>query len=162
MGLRPPNAKEIAKEKGHAMESQSFNEYVQEWYKLKLKIKEERAALKTLTDKEMEMRKHIASAIQNVMGDEWKEGVNKFELPQGVGTVKINNKLTYEIVPDLMAAARESYERQNDRDFAFEALIRPKYELDKTIYNKLTDQAKRSLSAMISIKPSTPEVDLVK
>lgn len=137
----------------------TFEEYVAEWDRLVGEIEKLKKLLKPLTEKEMEMRRAIFSGVQSSMGNNWKEGTNTWKMPDG-RKLKVVNEIKREIEVGEIIAARNNYDRLNDRPVAFDSLLRIKYELAKTEWNKIGEEAKKAVSNMIIAKPGTPVVTL--
>lgn len=138
----------------------TFEEYVNQWDDLVRQIEELKKQLKPLTEAELSMRKAIRDSIKSTMGEDWKEGINKFPLPDG-RTLKINNKLERKIAESELMAAREEYALLNDAPVTFDELLRIKYELELKAFRKLEGQAAKVFSRVVTTKEAAPEVEIV-
>ena len=137
----------------------TFEEYVSQWDDLVGQIAALKKQLKPLTDGEMAMRKAIAKSVMEALGDDWKEGVNTFKLPDG-RVLKIGYKLTREVAAAELPAAREEYALLNDAPVAFDDLLRVKYELELKEFRKLEGQAAKVFSRVVTTKEAAPEVEI--
>lgn len=151
-------------------EQETFEQYVDRWDGLRAKAaalvaqKQELtktidAELKTLAENEMAMRKAIAESVKTALGEKLKEGVNRFPMADG-RKLKFTYNLDRKIDEAQIAVAREEYSKVNDAPVTFDELLRVKYELAKTEWNKLGAGGKAALSAMITTKPSAPTMDI--
>lgn len=138
---------------------ETFEQYVDEWDKLCGQIADIKRQLKPLTDLEMQMRKAIAQRVQEAAGEQWREGVNNFPLPDG-RTLKVTNSIKRAIEEGELAAAAEAYRQLNDVPCEFGELIRIKYEIDKKNWSKLGPQARHAVSRAVVASPQAPEVKL--
>lgn len=137
-----------------------FAGYVLAWHAKAQAVADAKAAMKSLVDEELAMRKALAESVKTALGDKLKEGVNNY--PTTAGTLKLTHKVKREIDEAAVSAAREAYALVNDAPVTFDTLIRVKYELDKRSYDKLAadGQAKRAVDTMVTSKPQTPELVL--
>lgn len=152
------------------MTKDPFTEYVDAWDELvarREKLVKEKAALtasidkalKEITDSEMTMRKSIAQAVKDALGEQAKEGVNRYSLPDG-RRLKLTLKTTREIDQTQITNAREKFSEVNDTSgVTFDELLRIKYELEKREWNKLNEGEKLAVSRMVTTKDAAPVVE---
>lgn len=138
--------------------TQTFEEYVLDWDGLVARIEAAKKDLKVLTDSEMTIRKAIAESVNKAVGG-LKEGVNTIPLGNG-RKLKVTHTVKREIDQTMIPAVRETYNLLNDRPVVFDDLLRLKYELDKKSYDKLSDEALKVVSRMVTAKPVAPVVVL--
>ena len=141
------------------MMTQTFEEYVSEWESLAKTIADNKDDMRAIVSKEMVMRKAIEASVKEAAGSHWREGVNKFPLPDG-RTLKITHKVSRTIDPEQLEVVREQYQQLNDRTVEFDDLYRVKYEINKRELDKLSDNARLVLSRMLTNKPAAPDVDI--
>lgn len=148
--------------KGITMSQQSFGQYVDEWDQLVGRIKDAKRALKVLTDKEMEMRKNIATSVASVMGPDFnQEGTTNYMLPDN-RVLKIVSKVKRTVEPSMLEISRAEFDKANDKPptLTFDDLLRTKYEVNVRPLKTLTGSAKLALSRLITEKPESPTVEL--
>lgn len=141
--------------------SDPFTEYVDQWDSLVADINKAKAALKTLTDQELSMRKALADSVEQALGDKVREGTNYYELPDG-RKLKVLVEYDRKVDAAQVDITRKEYATLNDVVVPFDDLIRVKYELSKTEFVKLApaSQAFKVVSDMITTKRKTPTVTL--
>lgn len=139
--------------------SEDFLTYVNTWDDLNAQIAKLKAKLKPLEDQEKKMRQALADSIKTALGEKLREGVNRYELPDG-RAIKLTNKLDRKIEVAEIANAREAYSKQNDQPIPFDAILRTKFELDKREWDKLPDEAQKAISRMIITKPAMPTLEI--
>ena len=145
----------------------TFEEYVQDWDGTKVKIANLVDQKKRLTSDidaeivklaatEMTMRKAIANNVVTSLGDNLKEGVNKWSMSNG-RSLKLTHKIDRTIDESQIAMAREEYAKVNDSDgVTFDQLLRIKYELAVAEFRKIEDNAGASLAVSRMLVSSTP------
>lgn len=152
------------------MTKQTFEQYVDEWDGLREKAaklvaqktkltKDIDRQLKEIAETELVMRKAIAESIKAALGDNVKEGVNRFDMVDG-RTIKFTNAITRTVETAEIANARKNFSLLNDVPVEFDKLLRVKYELEKKEWNKLGDAAKKAISNMITAKPAAPTMEI--
>lgn len=137
----------------------TFEEYVSEWDALAGEKAKLEKKLKPIKDREIAMRKEIVAGLVQTMGDQVKEGVNKFVLPDG-RTLKFNYKLERKVDEALLPAVKEEYAALNSATVPFDDLLRVKYEIDKRSFNKLADAALLTFSKMVTTRETSPELTI--
>lgn len=140
---------------------QTFSDYVQSWDDLCGQIEKLKAQLKPLTTREGIMRKAIADRVKEALGDDWKEGVNNFTLPD-MRVLKVTNKLKRDVVVSgkQLDELRAKFDAVNDRPCNFDDLLRTKHEVVISEFRKLEGTSALVFAAAITTKPSAPEVSL--
>lgn len=141
------------------MSTMTFEAYVAEWASLVSQIEETKKSLKPLEVRELEMRKSIAAAVGEALGDRLKEGVNNF--PVGDRVLKLGYRVDRKIDTDAIGEARDAYNALNDRTVEFDALLRVKHELAKREFDKLTESQAKAVSRMIVSKPAAPTLEII-
>lgn len=129
---------------------QTFEEYVDEW----LKVKAEAARLKDL---EMTMRLAIMGSVKNHLGEAFKEGANTHKMADG-RKITVTHKVNRTIDQTQIDVIREEYNRLNDRPIPFDDLLKVKYDLVIGPYRKLDGKAAEIFSDLVTTKDGSPEV----
>lgn len=121
---------------------------------------EVKSLLKPLETKEREMRDGIAASLVAHFGDELKEGVNTYVLSNS-RKLKYKHGVTRSIDQPSVDLARAQYvENAEPTDPTFDELLRPKYELVKAKWNKLSAAAGLAFSRCLTSKTAAPTLEV--
>lgn len=131
--------------------TQTFDEYVDEWQKIKREAK-------ALADKEMQMRKAIAASVAAAQpGGLLKEGVNNLTTPNG-RKLKITHKINRSLQEAEFGPARANFNSINDRPCDFDDLLKVEYKLVVSQFRKLEGPALAAFSDVMTAKDGAPEI----
>ena len=136
-----------------------FERTVNEHAELVAAIAEIKGLLKPLETAERKLRDGLAESLKTWLGENLKEGVNTYELSNLV-KLKFENKIDRKIEISEIENARSAYDAiaGGAGTLSFDELLNTKYELAKSQYNKIGDEAKHAVSRMIVSKPAAPVV----
>ncbi|TQE99528.1 MAG: hypothetical protein FKY71_08090 [Spiribacter salinus] len=140
--------------------SNAFEKAVNNWHALQELHEELKRLIKPLAEAEREQRNAIAESLTRYFGDELKEGVNTYKLSNG-RKLKLTFNRKREIDQPSIARAREMYTAAATADSpVFDDILRVKYELSKSHYNKLPEGsgAQKAVQAMLVTKPAASEL----
>lgn len=123
---------------------------LKQWEEAKLALLQ----VKPVVAKELELRKRVFA----LFFPKPKEGVNKFELAGDYllkGTHKIDRKVDEAVLEDIQNQMREEFQINPD------LLIEMKPSLKMATYRELTAEQRKMFDQALTIKPSTPTIELV-
>lgn len=141
-----------------------FERVVNDWADLQDFVSQIKALLKPIEALERRQRDAVAESLTQYFGDNLKEGVNRYTL-SNERTLKLNFARKREVDTPSVDRARKLYTEAATGTALpiFDDLLRVKYELAKTAFNKLPEgsDAKKAAQTMLVTKPaaSTLEVD---
>ena len=118
--------------------------------------------IKSYVEAEKKQRDAIVAVLNPWLEErgELKEGVNNYELSNG-RALKYTYAIERKVDTPSVAIAREAYkEAATVGDPAFDELLRIKYELEVKPFRKLSEEASKAVSRMVTAKPKSAELEV--
>ena len=118
--------------------------------------------IKPYVEAEKKQRDAIVAVLNPWLEErgELKEGVNSYELSNG-RALKYTYAIDRKVDTTSVANTRKDYETAaTAEDPAFDDLLRVKYELEIKPFRKLSDEAAKAVSRMVTSKPKSGELEV--
>lgn len=139
-----------------------FEVAVNELHEMQTLLQAMKAIMKPLEADEKEMRQAMADSLIAHFGEGLKEGMNDYELSNR-RKLKFKHGVSRSIDAGMIAGARKAYSETGEpTPVAFDDLLRPKYDLDKTQWKKLLkgSAAFNAFAQCMTAKPSSPSIEV--
>lgn len=110
---------------------------------------------------EMTLRADVIAACSEE-NDSMYSGTERVDIGQGYD-LKITHKLNYSLNQETVDSALDKIEKECEHGTLLaERLVKVKYELSVTEYKQLPDAARKIIDQVLTIKPASKEVEIVK